>query len=176
MNAHTGSIDLSEIWARLEEVMDPEIPVVSVVDLGIVRELAWSDRAGAAELVVTVTPTYSGCPAIDAIEKEIIASLRRHGIERVRLETRLSPAWSTDWLSLRGREKLREFGITPPQRQAGMERIVDVSRLRATLEPVPCPRCSSFNTGLTSRFGSTACKALYKCADCLEPFDYFKPH
>lgn len=176
MGTSYGSAGIGEIWTWLDEVMDPEIPVVSVVDLGIVREVLWGDSAGVAELLVIVTPTYSGCPATREIEKEIIGKLRRHGVERVRLETRFSPPWSTDWLSIRGREKLREFGIAPPQHRAGMAQIVDVSRLRLGMVQVPCPRCASFNTQLTSRFGSTACKALYKCADCLEPFDYFKPH
>ena len=161
---------VDEIRGWLAEVPDPEIPAVSVVDLGIVRDVQW-DASG--ELVVTVTPTYSGCPATELIAAEIARAIRGRGVERVRLDTRLSPAWTTDWISDRGREKLAAYGIVPPG-----YKVVDASAIlrRRAPETVACPRCGSQRTSLTSRFGSTPCKALYRCDDCLEPFDYFKPH
>ncbi|MFZ5510321.1 MAG: 1,2-phenylacetyl-CoA epoxidase subunit PaaD [Pseudomonadota bacterium] len=164
--------DTARIWQWLEEVADPEIPVLSVVDLGIVREVRWAGD----ELVVTVTPTYSGCPAVDAINHAIEQALRDHGVERLRLETRLAPAWTTDWLTEKGRSRLREFGITPPAGTA--ERPIDISALRRRREAatVACPRCGSTDTARVSQFGATACKAQYRCNACLEPFDYFKPH
>ncbi len=163
-----------EVWAWLEQVPDPEIPVVSVVELGIVREVRWETSANGAELVVTITPTYSGCPATQLIEEEIVAALRGHGIERVRLEIRISPAWTTDWLAPAAKEKLRAFGITPPAQQA--IDIRDIGRGRTDEPVVACPRCGSTDTRVTSWFGSTPCKAQYRCTDCLEPFDYFKCH
>jgi ring-1,2-phenylacetyl-CoA epoxidase subunit PaaD len=149
-----------QIWTWLEGVADPEIPVISVVDLGIVRDVRWNDD----ELVVTLTPTYSGCPATEVIAHDIHAALAGHGIEKVRLETHLSPAWTTDWISEKGREQLREYGIAPPAN--GLIQIDNVA----------CPRCRSTNTEMVSRFGSTPCKAIYKCRACLEPFDAFKRH
>lgn len=155
----------AQIWAWLEDVPDPEIPVISVVDLGIVRDVNW--RGG--ELVVTVTPTYSGCPANSIIQFEIERALRERGVPNVRLERRLSPAWTTAWLTEKGREKLRAFGIAPPVE--GTARRIDGAAAR----PAPaCPRCGSENTARVSEFGSTPCKAQHRCADCLEPFDYFK--
>lgn len=149
-----------DIWTLLENVPDPEIPVVSVVDLGIVRGVEW-DRD---QLVVTITPTYSGCPATEVIARDIRAALESHGLKNFVLKTQLSPAWTTDWLSDKGREKLREFGIAPPAKLVQID------------EPVRCPRCGSISTEQVSRFGSTPCKALYKCRECLEPFDAFKRH
>lgn len=159
----------AQISAWLEDVADPEIPVISVVDLGIVRGVRWEED----DLVVTLTPTYSGCPALRVIEEEIRLCLRRHGIDALRLETRLAPAWTTDWLSERGRQALQACDIVPPAQQA-----IDVSGIarRRARPVVVCPRCGSRNTALVSQFGSTACKALYKCNECLEPFDYFKSH
>lgn len=169
--------DTRRVWEWLEQVPDPEIPVLSVVDLGIVRDVRWEQRKGGEELVVTVTPTYSGCPAVEVINDAIMASLKIHGVEQVRLETRLSPAWTTDWLTEKGRARLREFGIAPPSGQSAY-RVVDTSGLRRrTRNPeIACPHCGCANTALVSQFGSTACKAQYRCRDCLEPFDYFKPH
>ena len=146
-------VSLDDVWGWLRQVPDPEIPVVSVVDLGIVRDVQWRDQ----ELVVTVTPTYSGCPATAVIALEIENELRRRGVEQIRLERRLSPPWTTDWISATGRQQLKEYGIAPP-----------------TEAVVQCPRCSSHNTVCISRFGSTPCKAQYRCRECLEPFDYFK--
>ncbi|WP_349255260.1 1,2-phenylacetyl-CoA epoxidase subunit PaaD [Spectribacter hydrogenoxidans] len=161
----------AEVWSRLEAVMDPEIPVISVVDLGIIRDVAW----GEGELTVVVTPTYSGCPAIQVIEESISDAVRDLGVENFRLETRLSPAWTTDWLSERGRERLRDYGIAPPACRA--EQVIDISRIMHRREKViACSHCGSSATEPVSQFGSTPCKALYRCQACLEPFDYFKEH
>jgi len=157
-----------EIWKALEEVADPEIPVLTVQDLGIVREVNVSED-GAVEVVIT--PTYSGCPAMNTIEVNIKAVLQEKGYEPVKVTTVLSPAWTTDWMSEKGREKLRAYGIAPP-----VERTEDKSALFGDEKQVPCPHCGSEKTSLVSQFGSTACKALYRCQDCLEPFDYFKCH
>jgi ring-1,2-phenylacetyl-CoA epoxidase subunit PaaD len=163
-----------QVWAWLGEVPDPEIPVISVVDLGIVRGVEWNGD----ECVVTITPTYSGCPAMQVISESVTEALHARGIDKVRLVSRLSPAWTTDWMSDAGKAALKGYGIAPPVQQA-----IDISRLhspvsrRAAIEPqVPCPHCGSNHTQLTSQFGSTPCKALYKCLDCREPFDYFKCH
>ncbi len=152
----------------LEAVPDPEIPVISVVDLGIVRRVEFQGQT----CVVTITPTYSGCPAMPEIENDINRVLSAKGLADVRVVATLSPAWTTDWMSERGREALRSYGIAPP-----LERAVDVSGLlRRDEPPVPCPQCGSPRTRLISRFGSTSCKALYRCNACGEPFDYFKTH
>lgn len=142
----------ADLWAVLATVPDPEIPVVSVVELGIVRAVE-PDR-------VAITPTYSGCPATLVIEQSIRAALDAAGYRGVRIDTVLSPPWSTDWISEDGRDKLRRYGIAPPD--------------RSTL--VACPQCGSTNTEEVSRFGSTPCKAQWRCRDCLEPFDRFKCH
>lgn len=154
---------LADIWRWLEDVPDPEIPVISVVDLGIVRHLEWRGD----ELVVGVTPTYSGCPATAVISMEIEKTLNRRGVEKVRIERRLSPPWTTDWISKAGREKLKAYGIAPP---------VDGARCVAELKNpiVECPHCGSLATEQVSWFGSTPCKAHWRCRDCHEPFDYFK--
>lgn len=144
-----------EIWGWLDLVPDPEIPVISVVDLGIVRDVDWEGDT----LVVAVTPTYSGCPATAIIALEIEAALRARGVEDIRLETRIAPPWTTDWLSEKGRAKLEEFGIAPPEAAGGPKR---------------CPRCGCTDLERISQFGSTPCKAQWRCRDCLEPFDYFK--
>lgn len=163
---------VEQVWEWLNEVYDPEIPVISVVDLGIVRDVRWQDKADDRELVVTITPTYSGCPATQVIASDIESALRSRGIERLRMETKLSPPWTTDWISELGRERLRNYGIAPPA-----QRSVDIAvltRSRRHKPSVECPHCRSVNTVMVSQFGSTPCKALYKCQDCLEPFDYFK--
>ncbi|MDT0682195.1 1,2-phenylacetyl-CoA epoxidase subunit PaaD [Roseicyclus sp. F158] len=163
----------AEIWDWLSEVEDPEIPVISVVDLGIVREVRWEGET----LVVAVTPTYSGCPAVAVINFAIESHLREKGVESIRLERRLSPPWTTQWLSDEGREKLRNYGIAPPIEGTGTpdQRAQRVARLegRSSLD-VACPRCGSLHTERVSQFGSTPCKAAWRCRDCLEPFDYFK--
>jgi ring-1,2-phenylacetyl-CoA epoxidase subunit PaaD len=160
---------VEQVWRWLDDMPDPEIPAVSVVDLGIVREVRWEGP----ELVVTVTPTYSGCPATGFIALAIEGGLREMGLTEVRLERRISPPWTTDWISERGRERLRDFGIVPPVGKAG-----DFSPLDRVLGRKPvsidCPHCGSSDTARISEFGSTPCKAQYRCRSCLEPFDYFK--
>lgn len=159
-----------QAWDLLEGVPDPEIPVVSIRELGILREV---NEGADGELEVVITPTYSGCPAMEQIEADVRALLAAHSL-RARVVTRLAPAWSTDWITEDARRKLREYGIAPPQCSAGGN-VVQFAR-RAVPDAVPCPRCGSHNTTETSHFGSTACKALHKCLDCLEPFDHFKPY
>ena len=161
-----------EIWRWLGEVPDPEIPVISLTDLGIIRDVGWDGDT----LVVAVTPTYSGCPATTVINLDIEAALRAHGIEKLRLERRMSPAWTTDWISSEGREKLRAYGIAPPidGTAADGRLLARAGRLAGSNLIVACPRCGSGNTEKVSQFGSTPCKASYRCSDCLEPFDYFK--
>ncbi|MEZ5779612.1 MAG: 1,2-phenylacetyl-CoA epoxidase subunit PaaD [Paracoccaceae bacterium] len=162
-----------DVWRWLSEVPDPEIPVISLTDLGIIRDVVWEDDT----LVVSVTPTYSGCPATTVINLDIEAALRARGIEKLRLERRLSPPWTTDWISAGGREKLLAFGIAPPidGTAADGRLVARADRLsgRGNLV-VACPRCGSANTERLSQFGSTPCKASWRCKDCLDPFDYFK--
>jgi len=144
-----------QIWGWLDAVPDPEIPVISVVDLGIVRGVEWDGET----LEVAVTPTYSGCPATTIIAFDIETALRDHGIDSIRIKTRIAPAWTTDWLTDKGRRKLETYGIAPPRAAGGPER---------------CPHCKSEDVERISQFGSTPCKAQWRCTDCLEPFDYFK--
>lgn len=151
-----------EIWALLEQVTDPEVPVLTIIDLGVVRSVEIKDNA----CTITITPTYSGCPAMQVIEEDIKKTLS--SIIPVEVVQTLSPAWTTDWISQDGRKKLREYGIAPPENE------VDKSVLFAEPPKVACPKCNSRNTRMVSQFGSTACKAQYQCNDCLEPFDYFK--
>lgn len=163
----------SEVWDWLAQVPDPEIPVISLTDLGIIRDVAWDDET----LVVTVTPTYSGCPATSIINLDIEMALRDRGVENIRLERQLSPPWTTDWISQEGREKLRDYGIAPPIDGTAADGVVAgrIARMTgATNLVIACPRCGSTNTSKVSQFGSTPCKASYRCSDCLEPFDYFK--
>lgn len=155
---------VQQVWEWLEAVPDPEIPVLSVVDLGIVRRVtALSDG-----VEVEVAPTYSGCPATEVIEKSIVDSLLDRGVGNVVLKRVLSPPWTTAWITDGGREKLRAYGIAPPAD--------DVSKraMLGSMKPIACPRCGATTTSLVSEFGSTPCKASYKCDDCLEPFEYFK--
>ena len=162
----------------LGEVMDPEVPVVSIVDLGILRDVQWLD-VSKTTAIVTVTPTYSGCPATEVIATSIREVLQSRGVAQVEVRTQLSPAWTTDWMTLKGRDALRAYGIAPPAARAPSadgSLAIDISALTASKAVVPCPQCSARNTRLLSQYGSTACKALYQCNSCLEPFDYFKPH
>ncbi len=152
-----------QIWAWLDEVPDPEIPVVSVIDLGMVRNVT-VDKDG---IVVAVSPTYSGCPATEVIEKSIVSHLQAKVAGSVSVARTLSPAWSTDWITAKGREKLLAYGIAPPVGAASKRALLGKSA-------IACPRCRSEQTTLISEFGSTACKASYKCKKCLEPFEYFK--
>jgi len=156
-------------WEVLESIPDPEIPVVSIRELGILREI--HDKDGGVEVVIT--PTYSGCPAMGQIEDDVRAALAANDIHAT-VVTRLAPAWTTDWISDEARAKLREFGIAPPGETASSN-VVRFARKNACESPA-CPRCGSEDTTETSHFSSTSCKALYKCLACLEPFDYFKPY
>ena len=150
----TGVPGREQVLDWLSEVADPEIPVLTIIDLGIVRDVECNDA-----VTVSLTPTYSGCPATEAIERSVVTALEERGVSDVRIKRVLSPPWTTDWISEEGRNKLRVYGIAPPERRD---------------RPVACPRCNSENTEIVSEFGSTACKAAYKCTDCLEPFEYFK--
>jgi len=164
-------ISTQKIWSILEQVNDPEVPVLSIIDLGIVRDV----KLNGDEVEVLITPTYSGCPAMLSIEWDIKACLIVIGgypQEKVKVTMVLSPAWTTDWMSEAGKEKLKAYGIAPPLPTAS---VCDIG-LFAKEEAVPCPRCNSYHTTLVSRFASTACKAHYRCEDCKEPFDYFKCH
>jgi len=161
-----------QVWDWLSEVPDPEIPVVSVTELGIVREVRYEGDT----LVVAVTPTYSGCPATAVIDLMIEDKLREKGLSDLRLERRLSPPWSTDWVTAEAREKLKAFGIAPPVDGTASDGMsAKAARLSGKSGlTVACPRCGSENTERISQFGSTPCKAAWRCRDCLEPFDYFK--
>lgn len=157
-------INTADVWGILETVSDPEIPVLSIVDLGVVREvIAMEDK-----VVVHITPTYSGCPAMNMIEMEIRGALLEKGINND-IKLVLSPAWTTDWMSEKGKQKLKAYGIAPPQ-----DDDISIDTLFGKPDQIECPHCNSKKTELISQFGSTACKALYRCKDCLEPFDYFK--
>ena len=140
------------IWKLLEAVPDPEIPIISVVELGVIREITFSDKF----YTILITPTYSGCPAVKTFTDDIKTCLKENGISNFKLKTVYSPAWTTDWMTDKTKEKLRKYGISPPS------------------DTVICPQCNSKNVKLISEFGSTACKAMYKCLDCLEPFEFFK--
>jgi ring-1,2-phenylacetyl-CoA epoxidase subunit PaaD len=159
-----NTIATNAIWKILETVKDPEVPVLSVVDLGVIRAVALEEQL----VTVTITPTYTGCPAMDMISMHIKMALNAAGYQ-TSIQTILSPAWTTDWITENGKQQLKAYGIAPP---------VGKSFDQAYLEDiiVPCPQCNSTHTVLVSQFGSTACKALYKCEECKEPFDYFKCH
>lgn len=152
---------IDSIYEVLGRVTDPEVPVLTILDLGIVRKVEVKEN----EVVVTITSTYTGCPAMDMIAAQIRMELNAAGYSSVRIEHSIRPAWTTEWISEAGKQKLKEYGIAPPDK-----------RFSIPEDGVECPRCSSHNTRLVSEFGSTACKALYQCRDCQEPFDYFKCH
>jgi ring-1,2-phenylacetyl-CoA epoxidase subunit PaaD len=160
--------ETKRIWKILGQVNDPEVPVLSVIDMGIIREIKLNND----ETEVVITPTYSGCPAMDVISMSIKMTLLSHGYKNIKIKQVLSPAWTTDWMSEEGKRKLKEYGIAPPnpKQQAGDD------KLFAQDEAVQCPHCHSHYTHRISEFGSTACKSLYQCDDCKEPFDYFKCH
>lgn len=149
-------VEIQNLWALLESIPDPEIPVVSIRELGILRDIKRNDE----HIEIVITPTYSGCPAMREIQQDITKLLIANNVENAVVKTQLAPAWTTDWISESGAKKLFEYGIAPPQ--AGNK------------GKIICPQCQSENTSIISEFGSTACKSLYKCNDCLEPFDYFK--
>ena len=158
---------LEEIYQYLEQVKDPEVPVLSILDLGIVRDVQINEQK---ELTVTITPTYSGCPAMDVIGMNIRMALSGRGFSKINIEMQLKPAWTTDWMTESGKHKLKEYGIAPPQR---------ISKNKLGLfedDEVPCPNCDSVDTTLVSSFAATSCKSLYKCNTCHEPFEHFKCH
>ncbi|MGN6294169.1 MAG: 1,2-phenylacetyl-CoA epoxidase subunit PaaD [Chitinophagaceae bacterium] len=165
---HSTDIATQPVWTILENVMDPEVPVLSVLDLGIVRQVSVNGN----EVEVTITPTYTGCPAMDTIKASIQMELLAAGYSPVSVKQVLSPAWTTDWMSEEGKRKLKEYGIAPPN----PKQQVCHQHLFVVDEGVQCPHCQSWHTRRISEFGSTACKALYQCNDCKEPFDYFKCH
>ena len=187
---------LAHVWQLLESLTDPEIPVVTLRELGILRDVRTAQaQDGTEQLEVIITPTYSGCPAMGQIEDDVHNLLQAHGLKG-KVKTQLAPAWTTDWITPEAKEKLRAYGIAPPhsgadhdcQTQSGKANGSGPSSIiqfaaRSASNPgrheqlaVPCPQCNSNNTTETSHFGSTACKALYRCLDCMEPFDYFKPY
>ena len=157
------AVSREQVLDWLSEVPDPEIPVLTITDLGIVRDVTIEDG-----ITITLTPTYIGCPATEVIEQSVIDAMRDRGIDDVQIRRVLSPPWTTDWISDAGRDKLRAYGIAPPMHGASKHALLNGQR------NVACPRCESINTERVSEFGSTACKASYRCTDCLEPFEYFK--
>ena len=170
MNVVASGSRLERAWTLLDRVLDPEVPVVSVRDLGIVRDVVEGD---AGTLTVVVTPTYSGCPATEVIEASIVAALEDGGLGPVRVEMRRAPAWTTEWMTEKGKRKLREYGIAPP----GLVAAPAEAPLRFMARPqaLACPRCASLDTERISAFGATACKAFWRCRACGEPFEHFKP-
>jgi ring-1,2-phenylacetyl-CoA epoxidase subunit PaaD len=162
------AIDKKTIYKYLGEINDPEVPVLSIIDLGIVRDVKMNED----ELEVIITPTYTGCPAMDMITTTIKIQLATLGFKKVKVTQILSPAWTTEWMSEEGKRKLKEYGIAPPNPK---QQVCD-QKLFAEAEAVQCPHCNSYHSHRISEFGSTACKALYQCDDCKEPFDYFKCH
>lgn len=164
----TNNEILEKARGLLQSVTDPEVPVLTVDDLGIIRDLRIGEDG---MLEVVITPTYSGCPAMGVIEINIRAALQEGGFDQIRVTTVLSPAWTTQWLSESGRRKLQAYGIAPPA-----EASLDKKALLGERRALVCPHCGSNNTEMISQFGSTACKSLFRCLDCLEPFDYFKCH
>jgi ring-1,2-phenylacetyl-CoA epoxidase subunit PaaD len=157
----TNEIDKKTLFAFLENIKDPEVPVLSIIDLGIVRDIKMNDE----EIEIIITSTYTGCPAMDMIAADIRFQLITLGFKKIKITTALFPSWTTDWMSEAGKRKLQEYGIAPPDKRFSIPK-----------DGVECPLCHSENTRMVSEFGSTACKALYQCNDCKEPFDYFKCH
>ena len=157
--------EVAKIWRLLEDVCDPEVPVLSIIDLGVLRGVEVDNE----KVIVTITPTYSGCPAMNTIAMDIRFKLLGEGYKQVELKTALTPSWTTDWMSEDGKRKLEEYGIAAP-----VEPLASMNELFAKGAVVKCPLCKSDNTKLISQFGSTSCKALFQCEDCREPFDYFK--
>ena len=172
MHASGIPITLAAVWHALSSIPDPEVPVISIVELGIVRDVCVD--AGGVRIVLT--PTYSGCPATEMIATMVREGIAAIGVSEVQLVTQLAPPWTTDWIAPEAKPRLAAFGIAPPHVRAPRIDVSGISPLRRTDVVVPCPRCASSRTRLVSQFGSTACKAQYRCDACLEPFDYFKPH
>ncbi|MEP6583133.1 MAG: 1,2-phenylacetyl-CoA epoxidase subunit PaaD [Ginsengibacter sp.] len=161
----TENITEEAIWNLVKGICDPEIPVLSIVDLGVVRDINVSKE----QIEIFITPTYSGCPAMDVIAMNIRICLQKNGFEKIKITQQLSPAWTTDWMTKEGKQKLKAYGIAPPIGKAFNQKYLEDLKIE-------CPLCHSSNTKLLSQFGSTACKALYQCNECKEPFDYFKCH
>ena len=170
--APSGSERVDHAWAVLDTVLDPEVPALSVRDLGIVREVIAAPEGG--ELEIVLTPTYSGCPATEVIEQSVLQALAQAGLGPARVRMQRAPAWTSDWISDEGRRKLREYGIAPPG-PTGPDAAVPLRFVGRRAVAPACPRCSSNDTERLSAFGSTACKALYRCRACREPFEHFKP-
>lgn len=166
-----SEITKEDVYTWLGNVSDPEVPVLTVLDMGIIRNVQLTKDNNEVTATITITPTYSGCPAMDVISMNIRMALLSRGINHVIIDQQLSPAWTTDWMSADGKKKLKEYGIAPPQHAA-----TDSKTGLFSKEVVPCPRCDSEATQLVSQFGPTSCKALYKCNSCKEPFEYFKCH
>ena len=162
------TISKSKIWSWLEEVIDPEIPVLNVVEMGIVRDVEFEDD----NVIVKITPTYSGCPAMNAIELEIQKKLKEKGIENFRVVTDYKESWTTDWMTDHAKKKLKDYGIAPPEKTSANDDFL--KNLKGSQKIVPCPWCDSMDTFLESEFGSTACKSQYYCNDCDQPFEHFK--
>ncbi|MGM7678644.1 1,2-phenylacetyl-CoA epoxidase subunit PaaD [Microbacterium sp. A94] len=165
-----------EAWRVTASVTDPEIPVLTIEDLGVLRAVELDPESGGERVTVTLTPTYSGCPAIDAMRDDVILALTAAGFADVEVRTTLSPAWTTDWMTDTGKQKLRDYGIAPPSGRAAF-RPLSLSKGQVPVRvqlAVKCPRCRSLDTREVSHFGSTSCKALFECRACLEPFDHFK--
>ncbi len=154
-------MNTDKIWQLLETVTDPEIPVLTIIDLGVVRDVKNYNE----QIEIIITPTYTGCPAMDMISSSIKMALIEHGYKNIKITTILSPAWTTDWMTEDGKRKLKVYGVAAPNK-----------KFEIAADGVECPKCNSNNTKLISEFGSTACKALYQCNECKEPFDYFKCH
>lgn len=166
-----SAVNVDDVYARLADVTDPEIPALTILDMGIVRDVQLSQLPdGGTEATIKITATYTGCPAMDIIGMNIRMALLSSGIKKVNVEQQISPAWTTDWMSADGKRKLKEYGIAQPQSGS-----TDTLALFEEVQ-VPCPRCNSTDTSLISQFGATACKSLYKCNTCKEPFEYFKCH
>ena len=165
-----STISKQNIWKILEQVTDPEVPVLTITDLGIVRDVKIDNSpSGDGGIEIIITPTYTGCPAMDMIAMNIKLALIENGYSKIKIISVLAPAWTTDWMSEDGKRKLKEYGIAPPQSESGRFKRPDSFHVK-------CPQCNSTHTKCISEFGSTACKALYQCNDCKEPFDYFKCH
>lgn len=161
----SNHISVIEVYNLISDIPDPEIPVITIKDLGMLRKVDYTDE----NYVVTITPTYTACPAMKLIEDQIKERLHEHHIDNVKVNLTYTPAWTTDWLSEEAKQKMREYGIAPPTHSS-------CSKIFAVEEHIQCPQCKSKNSSVISKFGSTACKALYKCNDCKEVFDYFKCH
>lgn len=168
----SSPITKEQVYEWLSQVSDPEVPVLTVLDMGVIRNVQLNHTDDDTEVTIKITPTYSGCPAMDMISMNVRMALLSMGVSKVHIVEQLSPAWTTDWMSEEGKRKLKEYGIAPPQRKAKGDSGLGLFES----DNVPCPRCDSTDTELVSQFGPTSCKALYKCNSCKEPFEHFKCH